>query len=191
MRVAVPDAIAQLHHKLANDTFTETMVREVRRRTLRESFASSAVAHRQRLHILFQIHIEELKDEVELVAVGMNDVEESYDVGVAHLLEQGDFPNGGAGNTLIFGFETNLLERYYASPVLEISSLVDDTVGAFSTLSVPLHAARNIVIAWDQNPGGSQAEDCAIERDRRMRSWTHLRRPFPASDSSPWWSVTT
>ena len=44
------------------------------------------------------------------MAVGVHDVEQADDVGVAHLFEQGDFADGGGGDALIFGFEADLLE---------------------------------------------------------------------------------
>lgn len=44
------------------------------------------------------------------MSFGVDNVKQSYDVGVAHLLEQGDFADGGAGYTLVLGFETDLLQ---------------------------------------------------------------------------------
>lgn len=66
------------------------------------------------------------------MTVGMNNVEQSNDVGVAHLLEERDLPDGGAGDALIVGFEADLLEGDNAAVVGEIAGLVNDTVSTCS-----------------------------------------------------------
>ena len=78
--------------------------------TLRQRLATTTLADRQSLHVLLQIHVQVLEDEVELVAVGVDNVEEARDVGVVHFLEKRDLANGSGRDTLIFGFEANLLE---------------------------------------------------------------------------------
>lgn len=62
--VAVLDAIAKLEHELADDLVTETEVHQMRRRALGQGLASTTIAHRKSLHILLEIEVEELKDEV-------------------------------------------------------------------------------------------------------------------------------
>jgi hypothetical protein len=58
---------------------------------------------------LFEVGVEVLEDERQLV-IRVDDFEEGDDVWVAELLQEGDFADGGGGNTLITGLETNPLE---------------------------------------------------------------------------------
>ena len=64
------------------------------------------------------------------MAIGVDDVEQLDDVGVAHLLQQGDLTDGGTRDTLIFSFKADLLQRYYATAVGKVPGLVDDAVRA-------------------------------------------------------------
>ena len=50
-----------------------------------------------------------------------------YDVGVLELLEERDLTDGGAGNSLVFRLQSNLLHRHELAR-LGVSSLVDDAV---------------------------------------------------------------
>src|SRR5690242_13656725 len=134
-------------------------------RALGQGLAASAIADWQRLHVLLQVEVKELEDEVELVAVGVHDVEQTDDVGVVHLLEQRNLANGGRGDTLIFGLEADLLERDDALVLCcEVAGLVDDAVGSWR-LSV-----RNST--EPQTPKALQVA-------------THPLPPSPASGSSP------
>ena len=72
--------------------------------------AAAAVGHGKGFHVFLQVEVEVLEDKVELVAVGVDDVEEADDVGVFHLFEEGDLADGGGGDAFIFGLETDLLE---------------------------------------------------------------------------------
>lgn len=62
------------------------------------------------------------------MAVSVDDIEESYDIGIVHLFEQGDFSDSCTWDALIFGFETDFLERDDSATVLEVPSFVDYTV---------------------------------------------------------------
>ena len=63
------------------------------------------------------------------MTVGMDNVEQSHNVGITHLLEEGNLADGGGGNALILGLKTNLLERDNSAIVGKVSRLVDNTVG--------------------------------------------------------------
>lgn len=63
------------------------------------------------------------------MTVGVHDVKEADNVGVAHFFQEGDFADCGARHALIFGLESNLLEGNYATAVLKISRLVNNTIG--------------------------------------------------------------
>lgn len=62
--VAVLDAVAKLEHELADDLVTETELHQMRRRALGEGLASTTIAHRKSLHVLLEVEVEELEDEV-------------------------------------------------------------------------------------------------------------------------------
>ena len=85
--MAVANAGAKLAHELLDHGITQTKTAQVSAGTLGKSLATATIADRKGFHILLQIKIEELKDKVELVTVGVNDVEQLDNVGVSHLLE--------------------------------------------------------------------------------------------------------
>ena len=97
--------------------------------TFRQRLATTTLAHRQRLHVLLQIQVQVLEDEVELVAVGVDNVEQANDVRVVHFLEQRNLADGRGRDALILGLETDLLQRNNALVgSAQVESLVDDTV---------------------------------------------------------------
>ena len=99
--------------------------------TLRQRLAATTLADGKSLHVLLQIHVQILEDEVELVAVGVDDVEEAHDVGVVHFLEKRDLANGSGRDTLILGFETDLLEGDNALiGSAQVEGFVNNTVRA-------------------------------------------------------------
>lgn len=99
--------------------------------TLRQRLAATTLADGQSLHVLLQIHVQVLEDKVELVAVGVDDVEEAHDVGVVHFLEKRDLANGSGRDTFIFGFEADLLESNNALiGRAQVEGFVDNTVRA-------------------------------------------------------------
>ena len=61
--------------------------------------------------------------------VGVDDVEQTHDVGVVHLLEQGDLSDRRARHAFILGFQPDLLESHDASGVGQVARLVHDAVG--------------------------------------------------------------
>ena len=96
---------------------------------LGQRLATSTLADRESLHVLLQIHVQVLEDEVELVAVGVDNVEQANDVRVVHFLEQRNLADGRGRDALILGLETDLLQRNNALVgSAQVESLVDDTV---------------------------------------------------------------
>lgn len=133
--MAVSDALAKLHHKLLYGLVVHAERLAGETRALGQSLASSTHADWQRLHVFLQIEVKELEDEVQLVAVGVNNIQQADNVGVVHLLEQGDLADGSRGHTLIFGFETDLLEGDNALVLCgQVAGLVHDTVGSWRVL---------------------------------------------------------
>lgn len=130
--VAVADALAQLHHELLDHLVVHAQRLPGQPRPLGQRLAPATLADGQRLHVLLQVEVEELKDQIQLVAVGVDNVEQADNVGVVHLLEEGDLANGRGWHALILGFEADLLQRD-DSLVFggEVPRLVDDSVGAW------------------------------------------------------------
>lgn len=64
------------------------------------------------------------------MAIGVNDVEQLDDVGILHFLEKGDLPDRRAGNTLIFGLQSDLFKGDNSIRMIEFAGLVDNTVGS-------------------------------------------------------------
>ena len=110
--MAVSNALDQLRHEPLDDILAE-----------KEAF-------RNGLHVFLEVQVEELEDEVEFLAVGVDDVEELDDIGVRHFFEEGDFADGGGGDAFVFGFEADLFEGHDAVVVAEVFGAVDDAVGA-------------------------------------------------------------
>lgn len=133
--VAVAHTLAELHHELLDHVRVHAQLLACQSRALWQRLPASTLADWQRLHVLLQIQVEELEDEVELVAVGVHDVQKADDVGVVHLLEERDLADGGRGDALIFGFQTDLFERDDALVLCcEIAGLVDNSVGSWARL---------------------------------------------------------
>jgi hypothetical protein len=132
MRVAVADTSAQLVHELLDHCFAETHVSSAAvHAAFGQGLSTTSLGDGQGLHVLFQIQVEVFKDEVQLVAVGVDNVEEADNVWVAHLLEERDLADGSRGHTFILGFETDLLECDDAVVGgAEVAGFVDNTVRA-------------------------------------------------------------
>ena len=62
------------------------------------------------------------------MAVCVHDVQEADDGWVVHFFEEGDLADGCGGDTLIFGFETDLLQGDDAAGVGEVARFVDDSI---------------------------------------------------------------
>ena len=135
----------------------------------RQGLAPPALTDGEGLHVFLQVQVQKLAHEIQLVPVGVDDVEKAHDVGVVHFLEEGDFANGGGGDAFVFGFEADLLERDDALVGgVEVAGLVDDAVGACAGgMSV------RWLCHWDGRVGMA-----------RMFI-THPRRPSRASGNSP------
>lgn len=110
--------------------------------TLGQGLATSALADGKSLHVALEVEVEVLEDEVQLVAVGVDDVEQADNVRVVHLLEQGDFADGGRRNAFVLGLEADLLERDDALVRRgQVAGLVDDAVGTWRGRSVKVAQA--------------------------------------------------
>jgi hypothetical protein len=155
MRVAVPHALAQLDHELLDHGVVHDQRLARQPRTLGQRLAPPALANGQRLHVLLQVAVKELEDEVQLVAVGVHDVEQADNVRVVHLLEERDFADRRRRDALIFGLEADLLERDDALVLgREVLGLVDDSIrawtrvsGAFTRYNVMLKAAPSPIFS--------------------------------------------
>ena len=166
--VAVAHALAQLAHELLDHGVAEAQAAEVGARALGQRLAAPAVADRQRLHVLLQVEVEELEDEVQLVAVGVHDVEQPHDVRVVHLLQQRDLADRRRRHALVLGLEPDLLECHDASAVQQVARLVDHAVCA---------CGEGVSIAW-RGAGRSDGRD--------ESGYTDPLRSSPTSGSSPW-----
>lgn len=129
MAVAVADAFHHLCHELLDHLIIQTQI-GAHHRSIGKSLATAALAYWQGLHVFLQVEIEELKDEVQFVAVCVDNVEQLDNVRVMHFFEQRDLADGGAGNAFIFGLQSDLLQSNYAVGMVQFSGLVDDTVGS-------------------------------------------------------------
>jgi hypothetical protein len=125
--MTVTDTLNQLGHELLDNGITQTQV-AAHHGTIGQGLTPTALANRQSLHVFLQIAVKILKDQVELVTVGVDNVEQLNDVGILHLLEQGDLADGSARNAFIFSLETDLLQGDDTVGVVQFASLVDDTV---------------------------------------------------------------
>ena len=110
MAVAVAHALDELRHETLDHGLAEPQRLQVRRRAIRQRLAAPAVRHRQRLHVLLEIQIQKLKHQVQLVPIGVHNVEQPHNVRVIHLLQQRDFANRRRGYALVFGLQADLLE---------------------------------------------------------------------------------
>lgn len=130
MAVTVSNTFTQLTHELLYHCITQAQSSQVWSRPFRQGFSSSSIRNGERLHVLLQIEVKELEDEVKLVAIGMNNVEEADDVWVVHLLEKRDLTNRSTGDSFILGFKTNLLKCDNSIGVQQILGLVDNSVSS-------------------------------------------------------------
>lgn len=110
VRVAELDAVAELAHELLDDGGAQAQVRQLPTSALGQRLASATIGYGQGLHVLLEVEIEEFEDEVQLVAIGVDDVEQADDVGISHLLEQGDLSDGRGRDALVLSLEANFLQ---------------------------------------------------------------------------------
>lgn len=133
--VAVAHALYKLRHELLDHVLAEAERLQVRRRAVGQRLTPPAVGDRQRLHVLFQVEVEELKDEVELVPVGVHYVEQSDNVGVVHLLEERDFADRRRRDAFVFGLEADLLQGHDSAGA-EVARFVHHAIGPCSVITV-------------------------------------------------------
>lgn len=174
VRVAVADTSAQLVHELLDHCLAEAHVSSAAvHAALGQGLSTTSLRDGQSLHVLFQIQVEVFKDEVQLVAVGVNNVEQADNVWVAHLLEERDLADGCRGHTFILGFETDLLECDDAVVGgAEVAGFVNNTVCACKT-----------VVSSEMQSEGRRAKGLVGRSGVLDR--TYPRQSFPSSGSSP------
>jgi len=85
-----------------------------------------------RVHVLFQVFVEELKDEVKLV-LGVHNFVKPDNGWVVKFLQQGNLSDGSGWDTFIFSLNLDLLQRNDGARA-SVNCLVDGTVGAFAKL---------------------------------------------------------
>eukprot|EP00051_Salpingoeca_urceolata_P034199 m.23969 g.23969 ORF g.23969 m.23969 type:complete len:384 (-) comp7346_c0_seq1:76-1227(-) len=90
VRVAKLDAKQQLVHVALDEHAVETL---------------------RQVHVLFEILVEKLKHQVELV-LRMDHFHQPDNVGVVELLEKRDLPDGGAWDTLVLGLQFDFLQGH-------------------------------------------------------------------------------
>ena len=121
--MAKSDPLDQLAHELFHNRTAQAVSRRLP--TLGNIFHALLPIH---LHVLFEIHVQELEDEIELVSVGVNDVQETDNGRVLHLFEEGDLPDGCTWDAFIFCFKADLLEGDDSRGMGEVSGFVHDTI---------------------------------------------------------------
>ncbi len=131
MAVTVTDALDELGHELLDHGGAEPELLELLAGPIRQSLAAAALAHGQGLHVLLQVQIQELEHQVQLLAVGVHDVQQSHDVRVVHLLQQRDLADGRARYAFVLGLQPDLLEGHDPVWVSEVARLVDDAISAW------------------------------------------------------------
>lgn len=133
--VAVANTGAQLVHELLDHCLAETHVASAAvHAALGQRLSTTSLRDGQSLHVLLQIQVEVLEDEVQLVAIGVDNVEQAHNVGVAHLLEERDLADGSRRHAFIFGFQADLLECDDAVVGgAEVAGFVNNSVCACNT----------------------------------------------------------
>ena len=130
--MAVAHTRAQLAHELLDHGLSQPQPVQLSSGAFGQRLAPAALADRQRFHVLLEVEVEEFEDEIELVAVGMDDIKETHDGRVPHLFEQRDLSDGGRRDTLIFGLEANLLQGNNAAAIVEVAGFVNNAIRAWS-----------------------------------------------------------
>jgi hypothetical protein len=131
MAVAVSHTLEQLNHKLPDHLRTHSHGPKQLIGALGKLLSTSPLSSWNTLHVFLEIKVQEFKHEVQLVTIGVHDIEETNNVLIIHLFEQGDLANGGRGDTFIFGFEADFLESDNAVVLGgEVAGFVDDSVRA-------------------------------------------------------------
>lgn len=134
--VAVAHTFDQLCHEFFDHIFPQPKSLHIQGRAFGESLATATIRHGQSLHVFLEIEVEELEHEIELVAVRVDNIEQTNNVGVVHFFEERDLADGSARDTLIFGLETDLFESNDSAAICQISRLVNNTVGTWKWVSV-------------------------------------------------------
>ena len=154
MSMAVPHAFNQLAHKLLNHICAQTQTLQRTTRAFGKRFTPTALAYRKRLHILLQVQVKIFEYEVQFVAIGMHNVEETHDVWVIHFFQERDFSNGRAGDAFVFGFETDLLECNNAVVFgREIFSFIHNTVRPYCGTQILINGVKASQCGLDVHGG--------------------------------------
>lgn len=151
--VAVTDALNKLCHEFLDHRFSQSNPVYIQAGAVWECLAPSTFAHRKSFHVFLEVEVEEFEDEVELVAVRVNNVQQPYDVGIIHLLEQGDLADRCAGHSLIFGLESYLLQGDDSVGVGEFAGFVHHTIRPYveqKSVSITQFPAMGILegVTW-------------------------------------------
>ena len=146
MAVTETDPFYQLGHELLDHCLPHAHV-HVHYRATGQSFPSTAFAHGQRVHIPFQVQVQELKDQVQLAALCVDNVQKTNDGRVFHFLQERDFADRCAGNALVVRFQSDLFQRHYAVWMVEFASLVDNPVRPYRERE-RLSASMDILTTW-------------------------------------------
>lgn len=125
--MAVAHSLDQLSHEFLYHRSVQT---NAHLRSVRQSFTTAAFINGQGIHVPLQIKIQQLHDEVKLLAIDVNDIEQADHVRVFHFLEKGNLADRGAGDALIFSLESDLLQGNDTVWVVQLASFVDDAVSS-------------------------------------------------------------
>lgn len=85
--MAVLDALAEVKHELAHDLVAHAKGANGCRRSRGKRLATASIRYWQGVHVLFEIKVEKFKNEIQLVAICMDDVEQADNIWVVHLPE--------------------------------------------------------------------------------------------------------
>ncbi|PTD07555.1 hypothetical protein FCULG_00005563 [Fusarium culmorum] len=118
-----------IEHELFDDLVAHSQIADDSGSSSGQGFPATSVGNGQGVHVLFEIQVEKFHDEVELVSVCMDNIQEADDICMVELSQDGNLADGGAGDTLVFGLETNLFEGDDATAVAQVAGFVDDTIG--------------------------------------------------------------
>jgi hypothetical protein len=117
-----------MQHELLDHLLAHSQVAHGGGSSSGKGLPASSVSNGKGVHVLFEIQVEKFHDEVELVAVCVNNIKQTDYIWVVELSQDGNLADGGAGDALVFGLETDLFEGDDATVVTEIAGFVDDTI---------------------------------------------------------------
>lgn len=87
MAMTVSGALDQLRHEFFDHVLAESETLHVDSGAFWKCFASTTITHWKCFHVFLQIQVQKLEDEVQLVAIGMDNVKQPHNIGIIHFLE--------------------------------------------------------------------------------------------------------